>query len=268
MRPFLLLILTLGLSRLVAAQPIVQQDYQAYFAPHGVEGSFLLLDAATGRYTAYNLKRCRQGFLPASTFKIPNLLIGLETGTLRDTSDVCLWDGVPRGRPAWNQDMSYARALRVSCLACFQQLARRLGAAQYQAWLPKLGFGKMQVSPATVDNFWLTGPSRITAFEQLAFLQRLQANQLPVSVRSQELTRAALVLGRGPGWVMRAKGGWSVAPGYNNGWWVGWVEQAGHAYFFALNMEPRHQAPASPDFAATRQLIAEQILRTEFHLLP
>jgi beta-lactamase class D len=248
--------------------PVFERDYRAYFVAHDAEGSFLLLDAAANRYTAYNLVRCRQGYLPASTFKIPNTLIGLETGILRDTSDLCQWDGVPRGRPEWNQDMTYGQALRRSCVPCYQQLARRVGVAQYRKWLPRLRFGHPVVGPATLDNFWLAGASRITAFEEVDFLQRLQANQLPLSVRSQELTKALLVLKRGPDWVLRAKGGWSVAPGYNNGWWVGWVEKAGHAYFFALNMEPRAHAPAGADFARNRQLIVEQILREEFQLLP
>jgi beta-lactamase class D len=252
---------------LAPAPRLVQRDYRSYFEAHEVEGSFLLLDAADNQYTAYNLARCRQGFLPASTFKIPNTLIGLETGLLRDTSDVCHWDGLPHGRAEWNQDMTYAQALRRSCVPCYQQLARRVGVAHYRKWLPRLRFGHPTVKAATLDNFWLTGTSRITSFEEVAFLQRLQANQLPVSTRSQELTKALLVLKRGPDWVLRAKGGWSVAPGYNNGWWVGWVEKAGHAYFFALNMEPRAHATAGADFARNRQLIAEQILREEFQLL-
>lgn len=268
MRFFLFFCWALAATWPTAAPSVVERDYRAYFEAHDVEGSFLVLDATANRYTAYNLRRCRQGFLPASTFKIPNTLIGLETGVLRDTSDQCLWDGLVRGRPEWNQDMSYAQALRRSCVPCYQQLARRVGVAQYQQWLPRLRFGHPVVSPATLDNFWLTGASRITAFEEVAFLQRLQANQLPLSTRSQELTKALLVLRRGPGWVLRAKGGWSVAPGYNNGWWVGWVEQAGRAYFFALNMEPRAQHPAGANFARDRQLIAEQILREQFHLLP
>lgn len=268
MRFFLVFLCALCVARLACAQQVVQRDYRAYFEAHDVEGSFLVLDATANRFTAYNLPRCRQGFLPASTFKIPNTLIGLETGVLRDTSDLCHWDGLVRGRAEWNQDMTYAQALRRSCVPCYQQLARRLGVAQYQQWLPRLRFGHPTVSPATLANFWLTGTSRITAFEEVDFLQRLQANQLPLSVRSQELTKGVLVVKRGPGWVLRAKGGWSEAPGYNNGWWVGWVEQAGRAYFFALNMEPRAHRPAGADFARNRQLIAEQILREQFQLLP
>lgn len=120
MRCLLLLLLLLRYFS-APAQRIVERDFQAYFAAQGGQGSFLLLDATAGRYTAYNLDRCRQGFLPASTFKIRNTLLGLETGAMRDTSEICRWDGVTRSLPAWNQDMSFAQAFRVSCVPCYQQ---------------------------------------------------------------------------------------------------------------------------------------------------
>ncbi|GAA3928343.1 oxacillin-hydrolyzing class D beta-lactamase OXA-50 [Hymenobacter algoricola] len=263
--------LLLGLLGTVAVPPaprITERNYQRYFDRYDLQGSFLLLDAATGQYTAYNLPRCRQGFLPASTFKIPNTLIGLETGAIRDTTDLCRWDGVKRSFPQWNQDMTMARALRVSCVPCYQQLARRVGAARYQQQLPKLKFGRMQVTPATVDTFWLAGPSRITQFEQIDFLQRFQRNKLPVARRSADITKALLVLGRGPGWTLRGKTGWTMQAGHDNGWFVGWVEQAGKAYFFALNAEPQNGGPAAANFIQGRRAVTEQILRQEFGLLP
>jgi beta-lactamase class D len=254
-------------SSLAQAQRIAQHDYTAYFAAYGLRGSFLVLDAEAKQYTAYDVARCRQGFLPASTFKIPNTLIGLETGAVHDTAEVFRWDGVVRSFPQWNQDMSFAQALRVSCVPCYQQLARRVGAGQYQQWLPRLGFGHMRVTPATVDSFWLTGPSRITQFEQIDFLQRLQRGQLPVARRNQDLTKAMLVLSRGPGWVLRGKTGWTMQQGADNGWFVGWVEQNGKVYFFALNAEPADGKPATPRFVQGRRAVTEQILQREFGLL-
>nr|WP_262904623.1 class D beta-lactamase [Hymenobacter lucidus] len=249
------------------AQRIVERNYQHYFAEYGLQGSFLVLEAGTGQYTAYNLARCRQGFLPASTFKIPNTLLGLETGAVTDTVEIFRWDGKKRSFPQWNEDMTFARALRVSCVPCYQEVARRIGAARYQQWLPKLRFGQMRVTPATVDSFWLVGSSRITQFEQIDFLQRLQRGQLPIAKRNQELTKALLVLGRGPDWMLRGKTGWAMRQQYDNGWFVGWVEQAGKTYFFALNVEPADGQPATAKFVQGRRALTEQILRQEFGLL-
>ncbi|UOQ74300.1 class D beta-lactamase [Hymenobacter cellulosilyticus] len=262
-----LLVLALLMGSTTRSPAVKERDFGAYFAAYGLRGSFLVLDAATRQFMAYDVARCRQGFLPASTFKIPNTLIGLETGVVRDTAEVFRWDGVTRSFPQWNRDMSFAQALRVSCVPCYQQLARRVGAERYQQWLPRLRFGSMRVTPASVDTFWLTGPSRITQFEQIDFLQRLQRGKLPVARRTQDLTKNMLILSRGPGWVLRGKTGWTMQQGHDNGWFVGWVEQNGKAYFFALNAEPADGKPATAQFVQGRRAITEQILQREFGLL-
>lgn len=152
----------------VTAPGLTEHDFRPLFEQYGLRGSLLLYDAQTRKYIAYNPQRCRQGFIPASTFKIPNTLIGLETGALTDTAEVCKWDGVQRSFPQWNQDMTFGRALRVSCVPCYQQLARRVGVQRYHEQLRRLGYPGMQVTAATLDTFWLGGPSRITSFEQIA----------------------------------------------------------------------------------------------------
>jgi beta-lactamase class D len=264
---FLSLLLILN-SFGASAQRITERDFQKYFDEYDLQGSFLLLDANGKQYTAYNLKRCREGFLPASTFKIPNTLIGLETGAVRDTSEIFRWDGVTRTiSAAWNQDMTLATALRVSCVPCYQQLARRIGTERYNQWLPKLQYGRMVVTPATVDMFWLEGPSRITQFEEIEFLQRLQRDQLPVARQHQETVKALLVLSRGQGWVLRGKTGWTSTKDYNNGWFVGWVEQNGKPHFFALNVEPKEKGPITPKFVQGRRALTEKLLRQEFKLM-
>ncbi|MCC2548028.1 hypothetical protein LJY25_16385 [Hymenobacter sp. BT175] len=266
MRRLLLLLPFLFLAG-AAAPPVTERSFAAYFDTFGLEGSFLLLDVQSGRYTASNLNRCRQGFLPASTFKIPNTLIGLETGAVRDTAEVFRWDGVVRDVEPWNHDMSFGRALRVSCLPCYQQLARRMGPATYDKWLPLLQFGRMVMTPATVDRFWLEGPSRITQFEQIDFLRRLQSGKLPVSARTLQLTTDMLVLARGKNWTLRGKTGWTRQEGRHNGWFVGWVEQQGRVYLFALNAQPKNNGPATDRFVRGRRVITERILQREFGLL-
>ncbi len=53
----------------------------------------LLVTDATGRIvTRAGGERCAQRFSPCSTFKIPNSLIGLETGVLTDATTVIPWD--------------------------------------------------------------------------------------------------------------------------------------------------------------------------------
>ena len=64
-----------------------------YFTENKVNGCFALMDNGTGKFTIYNLARYRDSsYLPASTFKIVNSLIGLQTGVISNDSMVIKWD--------------------------------------------------------------------------------------------------------------------------------------------------------------------------------
>ncbi|RYD87656.1 MAG: class D beta-lactamase, partial [Sphingobacteriales bacterium] len=65
-----------------------------YFADNKTEGCFALLNNANGEFTMYNLARYRDSaFTPASTFKIVNSLIGLQTGKIVNDSMIIRWNG-------------------------------------------------------------------------------------------------------------------------------------------------------------------------------
>ncbi|NVO30429.1 class D beta-lactamase [Hymenobacter lapidiphilus] len=260
---FIGLLLSAACTRVPAVAPVVEHDFGPLFRAQGLEGSLLFYDEAAGQFVAYNTVRCRQGFLPASTFKIPNTLVALQTGALRDTADICPWDGTVRSIAAWNQDMPFARALRVSAVPCYQQLARRLGVAAYQQWLPKLGYPGMVITPATLDTFWLDGDSRISQFGQISFLRRLQAETLPIEKRHQQAVKQLLILKKMPAATLYGKTGWRFRSARNpdNGWLVGWLARAdGRHIFFALNAEPLGGQPANARFGRARQLIVEAAL--------
>ena len=73
--------------------------------------------------------RSGEARLPASTFKIPNSLIALETGVVEDPDkDVFKWDGVKRSIEAWNMDHTMRTAIAVSAVPVYQEIARRIGA--------------------------------------------------------------------------------------------------------------------------------------------
>ncbi|HHG83142.1 MAG TPA: hypothetical protein ENJ82_00205, partial [Bacteroidetes bacterium] len=57
---------------------------------------------------------------PASTFKILNALIALETGVIEDTNEVIKWDGVNPAWDKWNQDQTLATGMKYSALWAFR----------------------------------------------------------------------------------------------------------------------------------------------------
>src|SRR4030095_10121312 len=110
-----------------------------FFTDNKVEGCFALFNNGTGKFTVHNLSRYRDSsYQPASTFKIVNSLIGLQTGKITNDSMVIKRDGAKRWIPEWNQDLSMYRAFRFSSVWYYQEVARRIGMKDMQYYLDSL----------------------------------------------------------------------------------------------------------------------------------
>lgn len=236
-----------------------------HFQAAGVNGTFVLLDQPTGRLLvhdpAHDPGRSARPYLPASTFKILNALIALDTGAARGPEELIAWDGVEREFPAWNQDLDLRQAFAASAVWYFQELARRIGPERMAGGVARAGYGNGDIGGGIaggIDHFWLDGDLRISALEQVAFLRRLEAGTLPFSARSQEIVRDLMVLERGEGYVLRAKTGWAARVSPQLGWLVGWVERPDGAYFFALNIDLPTPEAAKARFAVARAILREQ----------
>lgn len=203
-------------------------DFAKYFKEAGVEGAFLLYDLKNDKYLAYNSERLQQGYAPASTFKILNSLIALETGVIGDENEILKWDGAVREVAAWNQDHNMRSAIKYSAVWFYQELARRIGEERMQYYVDLVDYGNKNISGG-IDMFWLTGDLRITPREQIQLLVRLHQNQLPFSQRAMNIVKDILTFETGGDYVLRAKTGWANRVG----WFVGYVERGDNAYFFA-----------------------------------
>ena len=74
-----------------------RDDLQKRFFDLGTEGTFVGYKIDDYLIIASDKVRSGEGKLPASTFKIPNALIALETGVVQDPDkDVFKWDGITR----------------------------------------------------------------------------------------------------------------------------------------------------------------------------
>ena len=149
-------------------------DLGTYFAKYHVQGSFLLFNSKEDSYVAYDTARCRQRFIPASTFKIFNSLVALETGVIPDEHYVMKWDSTVRRVPAWNKDQDMAEAIRNSTVWYYQEIARRVGQQRMQRYIDLEHYGNMDISGG-IDQFWLRGGLRISQFEQIDLLRNLMA---------------------------------------------------------------------------------------------
>lgn len=231
------------------------------FRRANVVGAFVVLDPRTGNMTGYNQERASQRFVPASTFKIANTLIGLSVGAVKDVDEVLDYGSQPQPVKEWERDMSLREAIVMSNVAIYQTLARRIGLERMSAEVERLEYGNRHIGQL-VDRFWLDGPLEISATEQVAFLARLASQRLPVSEQSQVQTQEILLRDKGEGWALWGKSGWQNYPDKGVGWWVGWVRTGGLDYPFALNMDM-----TGKEMGAVRESLARSCLQS-LGLLP
>jgi beta-lactamase class D len=214
------------------------ESLKKYFDENKVQGCFALMDNGSGQFTVYNLARYRDSsYLPASTFKIVNSLIGLQTGKITNDSMVIKWDGVKRWNEAWNQDLSMYQAFRVSAVPYYQEVARRIGKDTMQFWLDSLHYGTAKITTA-IDSFWLDNSLKIKPDEQLGLVKRLYFGQLPFFRSYQEMVKRAMLIENNANYRLAYKTGTGYRENGNLlAWMVGWIEENKHPYFFVLNIE-------------------------------
>jgi beta-lactamase class D len=225
-------------------QSEIREGLVKHFTDAGTAGTFVGYQVEDYRVIASDKDRSGEGKLPASTFKIANSLIALETGVVEDPDkDVFKWDGVTRPIEAWNKDHTMRSAIAVSAVPVYQEIARRIGQERMQKYVDLLEYGNRNIGGG-IDQFWLTGDLRIDPVQQVDFVDRLRRGALPVSKRSQDLVRDILPVTKAGEATIRAKSGLLGAESGKPslGWMVGWAEKGEAHTVFALNMdctEPR-----------------------------
>ncbi len=247
---FLALILILA-----AAFPCLGEDADLarLFSGRRVTGTIVITNLEGTKTYVHKQGRANTPFVPASTFKIPNTLIALDRGVITENEEL-RWDGKDKGVAAWNQDQTIGTAFKASCVWFYQELARRLGSATYEAYLRQMGYGNARPTPE-LTTFWLEGDLRISAMEQIVFLKRLYRREFPCKPAAYETLQRIMTVKKGPSHTLLAKSGWAQRIFPQIGWYVGYVERNDTAWFFALNM-----IIARPEEARYRQEIAMEAL--------
>ena len=131
----------------------IRNDFKKYYDQYRVDGCFVLYDQDKDKYIVYNPSQVKEQFIPASTFKICNSLIGLETGVIKDENFMIPWDGVKRN-PAWDKNHTLKTAFQASAVWYYQELARRVGGQKMKLWLDKAHYGNADTAGG-IDKFWL-----------------------------------------------------------------------------------------------------------------
>ncbi len=238
-------------------QAKIDNDLKKYFDSANVEGCFTMANNQTGTITVYNMKLDTQRFLPASTFKIVNSLIGLETGRITDEKMVIKWDGIKRRNEDWNKDLTMAEAFKVSSIGYYHEVARRIGKDTMKQWIDTLHYGNMNIS-GSVDSFWINNTLKISPDEQLGLVKKLYFDKLPFQKRTQQIVKDVMLQEDNTQYKLSYKTGWGWDESQNAiGWIVGWIEENRHVYFFTLLLKSRDK---DIDMKTVRLTILKNIL--------
>lgn len=248
-----------------ATAATTQIDLASYFKPFPA-GAFVLYDLKQNRYVRYNEARCRERFSPFSTFKIPNSLIGLDTGVIGDAEFVIKWD--EKKYPAferdtlpfsaWWQDQTLRTAFKRSVVWYYRELALKVGERRMKEYVDKLDYGNEDAS-GPLNGFWLRSSLKISADEQVEFLKRLYKEELPVSKRSVNIVKEIMTLEETPGYKLSGKtGGGPLDENRYLGWFVGYLETKENTYLFATEIEgPTYLAIRDERIAVTKRILAD-----------
>ena len=249
----------------IGVAPVDAQNLNSIFGK--TEGAFVLYDLKNSRYVRHNETRCRRRFTPASTFKIPNSLIGLETGVVRDADFVIPWDrqrypseGRPNYAPFihWWQDHTLRSAFKYSVLWYYIEIAQRVGAQRMQKYVTQFRYGNADTSGG-IDQFWRNSTLQVSADEQVEFLRRFYAGQLNVSSRSTKIVKDIMLLEQTATYKLSGKTGAApIDSGGTLAWFVGYLEREGNVYFFALNMDgANYEAIREERINLTKRILTE-----------
>lgn len=255
---FLISLFLISLSSCSVNKAKIDNNLKKYFDAKNVDGCFTMLNNTDGQITVYNMALDTIRLSPASTFKIVNSLIGLQTGVIVDEKMVIKWDGVTRSNKDWNKDMDMKEAFKVSCVPYYQEVARRIGRDTMKQWIDTLSYGNKNIS-GPIDSFWLNNNLKISPDEQLGLLKRLYFDQLPFRKSVQQTVRDVMLQEDNTAYKLSYKTGWGVDTENNDiGWLAGWIEENKHVYFFVTLVKT---ADKNVDMKKIRLAITKDILK-------
>jgi len=256
-------ILFLLLTVTIAKTSSAQISFSKPFEDCGINGSITLYDYNEKKWISSDIADSHKQTLPASTFKIINTLIALESGAISDENEMIKWPGstdtVKYGyRPEIYHDISMKEAFKLSAGWAYVELAKQIGKEEYRQYLSAIKYGNVDLS-VNDDDFWNFGGFAISPANQIDIMRGVYEESLPFKKSSFRILKEMMIEKKTGEYTLRAKTGWTRDDGKDTGWWVGWVEREDNVYFFATRLIKERNIP-NPNFGKCRKDITMEIL--------
>ena len=211
-------------------------DIKSIFSKIPVEGSIVISNIDGTKKYVYNEDRAEERFTVASTFKIINTLIALEENVVSGKLSSFVWNGRQHEVRSWNRDQTLESAFKVSCVWCFQTIAKAIGAEKYTRYLKRVNYGDLP-KLFKVDEFWLDGSLKLNSYEQTEFLKKVYKEDPAFSSSAYKTLKEIMLVERSSAYSIYAKTGWSPYGNSPVGWYVGYVETGEEIWFFTTNLK-------------------------------
>ena len=254
MRWFIVLVSCLLTVPALAAEVEERPELAKLLKDAGVTGVVAMLDPQSGTITVSDRALAARQSLPASTFKVPAALIALDTGVVKDAQGAVFKQDWPTSSiKACNADQTLATALARSCVPVFAKIGRMIGDEKLTSALKVFEYGNAKATGGY--PYWLAGDLRISPLEQIAFIDKLRRQDLPVSQSAMNAVTEIIEIDRTDTYVLRGKTGWAGAKNPDTGWFVGWAEKGDDVRVFAVNIEMTDIADAPKRLAIAKQML-------------
>jgi beta-lactamase class D len=260
MRRFRLFVALSAVTLVLHAQSSLLEPFESC----GIKGSITIYDYNKKQWITSDINDSHRATLPASTFKIVNTLIALETGVIEDENEIIPWiddyDTSKYGhRPNIYRDLSVKQAFELSAGWAYRELAKRIGKEKYKEILTVIGYGNVDLSIDDPD-FWNFGDFAVSPANQVQVLIGIYEENLPFSKRAYQVLKKIMIEEQTAEYTIRSKTGWTRAEGKDTGWWVGYIEKAGNTYFFATRLV-KDRKEKNPNFGPCRKEITKTVFQ-------
>jgi beta-lactamase class D len=215
----------------------ISGSFQEILDSNKLNGTILIYEASKNHWYSNDFEASEKPYSVASTFKITNAIIGMETGTI-DQNYIFKWDSIKRNNTEWSKNLTLFQAFKASCLPCFQELARKIGSEQMSKSLKRFNYPDLIIDSTNLDKFWINGQLKLSPFQQIELLKKIVNNKANLKSNTLETIKNLMFIEENNEIKFYGKTGWTIENDIDLGWFIGYAIYKNELYYVATIIKP------------------------------